>query len=88
MVSAVKEAIEDYRRYKMDNKTNQSIVEVWRTTDGRGAWHDVMWENVAVGDCVRLEADAAIPADMVLLQSGGVQGACSIETANLDGNLL
>ena len=38
-----------------------------------------------VGDVIRLESDDVIPADVVLLSSGELEGFRHIETSNLDG---
>jgi len=69
------------RRYQQDVVTNSTPVSVWRFD----AWLDVAWADVRAGDIVRVVCDAYFPADLVLLQSSSNQGACSIETANLDG---
>jgi len=43
------------------------------------------WKNVRVGDFVRLYNDEEIPADVVVLATSDSDGACYIETKNLDG---
>jgi phospholipid-translocating ATPase len=43
------------------------------------------WKNVQVGDFVRLYNDEEIPADIVVLSTSDSDGACYIETKNLDG---
>lgn len=43
------------------------------------------WKNVRVGDFVRLYSDEEIPADIVVLSTSDPDGACYIETKNLDG---
>jgi len=80
-VSALKECLEDINRKKMDTKVNNTLVQVWRD----GAFVDITWANIRVGDIVRVTRDQPFPADICLLSTGGEQGSCSIETANLDG---
>jgi phospholipid-translocating ATPase len=48
-------------------------------------WSKVQWEEVRVGDIVRLRRDENIPADMVLLHATGPNGIAYIETMALDG---
>mmetsp|Transcript_28287 Transcript_28287/g.46498 ORF Transcript_28287/g.46498 Transcript_28287/m.46498 type:complete len:1452 (+) Transcript_28287:29-4384(+) len=86
-VSACKEAVEDYRRYCMDKEINHNIVDVYRPdADGRHwRFRSVAWQDLQVGDMVRVHNHGALPADILLLQSSTNQGLCNIETANLDG---
>jgi P-type E1-E2 ATPase len=43
------------------------------------------WQNIRVGDVVRLENNSFIPADVIVLSSSEPEGLCYIETSNLDG---
>nr|UJH94547.1 Dnf1 [Starmerella bombicola] len=43
------------------------------------------WKNVKVGDFVRVRSDQEIPADLVILSTSEEDGACYVETKNLDG---
>lgn len=82
-VSLVKEAIEDYKRHQADKKENGREVEVWSRS--RRDWKTVRWDQVHVGDILRVTRDQAFPADLVLLSSGTSDGVCYVETMNLDG---
>lgn len=43
------------------------------------------WKSVQVGDFVRLYNGDEVPADMVVLNTSDPDGACYVETKNLDG---
>jgi P-type E1-E2 ATPase len=45
------------------------------------------WKSIKIGDVVKIEntENKFIPADMVLLNSEGIDGICYVETKNLDG---
>jgi P-type E1-E2 ATPase len=43
------------------------------------------WQDVRVGDIVRIKKNEYIPADLLLLQSSDPKGQAFIETKNLDG---
>lgn len=43
------------------------------------------WKNVRVGDFVRIYNDEEIPADIIIMSTSDADGACYVETKNLDG---
>uniref|UniRef100_A0A8C7VSH2 Phospholipid-transporting ATPase n=1 Tax=Oncorhynchus mykiss TaxID=8022 RepID=A0A8C7VSH2_ONCMY len=83
IVIAIKDALEDYRRYRFDQKVNNNIATVY--SGKQQTYVDQRWQDVRVGDFVRLSCNEIIPADMLLLYSSDLHGVCYIETANLDG---
>ncbi|RHZ65214.1 aminophospholipid-translocating P4-type ATPase DNF3 [Aspergillus thermomutatus] len=48
-------------------------------------WALIKWEDIKVGDVIRLERDQPVPADIVLLHANGPNGVAYIETMALDG---
>lgn len=54
-------------------------------TTGKPRFHQDYWKNVQVGDFVRIYNDDQIPADVVILSTSDPDGACYVETKNLDG---
>ncbi|KAI3661424.1 hypothetical protein MP638_003897 [Amoeboaphelidium occidentale] len=45
----------------------------------------VRWQDLTVGDIVRIQKNEAFPADLVLLSSSAEDGSCYVETSSLDG---
>lgn len=53
------------KRHKADQETNKRQVEVLR--DGQWLW--LAWQQINVGDVVRVRAGAFFPADLILISS-------------------
>lgn len=82
-ITALKDGLEDYSKYKMDKQINNLLTKVYSRKEKK--YIDEHWKNVNVGDFIRLSCNEIIPADMVLLYSSDLDGICYIETAGLDG---
>ncbi|EPE08133.1 phospholipid-transporting atpase 1 [Ophiostoma piceae UAMH 11346] len=52
---------------------------------GKARFHRGHWKDLQVGDFVRIFNDEELPADIVVLATSDPDGACYIETKNLDG---
>lgn len=52
---------------------------------GTARFHRDHWKNLQVGDYVRLYNDDELPADVIVLATSDSDGACYVETKNLDG---
>ncbi|KAL9108896.1 MAG: hypothetical protein Q9227_006427 [Pyrenula ochraceoflavens] len=62
-----------------------SIVDNSKQTPEKACFKKDFWKNVQVGDFVRIYNEEQIPADMVILSTSDPDGACYVETKNLDG---
>ena len=81
-VAAVRDAYEDYQRFQSDQRANALPVKM---IDAFGQQKSIESKDVQVGDVLLLERGSEIPADALLLSSALADGACFVETANLDG---
>jgi len=52
---------------------------------GKARFHKDHWKSLVVGDFVRIYNDDEIPADIIILSTSDKDGACYVETKNLDG---
>ncbi|GAM82430.1 hypothetical protein ANO11243_004100 [Dothideomycetidae sp. 11243] len=98
-VSMFKEGYDDMRRYRLDKTENNQEATILRSDAGQMQdiphdsneqddskyWEKVKWQDLKVGDVVKLDRDEAVPADLILLHSAGVNGIANIETMALDG---
>lgn len=81
-VTALKEGLEDYKRYLADKEVNRrNKAKVFKN----GKFNETSWENVSVGDIIKLEEEEDVPADIMIINSSGEAGKAYIETSNLDG---
>nr|CCA24731.1 Ptype ATPase (PATPase) Superfamily putative [Albugo laibachii Nc14] len=64
LCSALKEALEDRERHRADRITNQKRVVALDTSSD---WRTKHWEEIQVGDIIRVDQGQTIPADLVLL---------------------
>ncbi|GAA6062467.1 hypothetical protein JCM10212_000002 [Sporobolomyces blumeae] len=48
-------------------------------------WAKETWEDLKVGDFVRLHGDESVPADLIICATSEEENVCYVETKNLDG---
>ncbi|XP_075051388.1 phospholipid-transporting ATPase VD [Mixophyes fleayi] len=82
-IIAIKDGLEDYRKYKLDKVINHILTQVYCRKEKK--YVECYWKDVRVGNFIKLRCDEIIPADMVLLHTSDPDGICHIETSSLDG---
>ncbi|CAG8554921.1 10831_t:CDS:2 [Ambispora leptoticha] len=76
-----------------DNKTQRQgstgkdipTITINENNPTSARWTPSRWQDVRVGDLVKLKNDEAVPADMIILSTSEPDGLCYVETKNLDG---
>ncbi|XP_042061135.1 phospholipid-transporting ATPase 1-like isoform X1 [Salvia splendens] len=81
LVTAVKDAYEDYRRHRSDKIENSRLA--WVLVDE--SFQQVRWKDIRVGEIIRVCADETLPCDMVMLSTSDSTGVAYVQTTNLDG---
>ncbi|KAF1732398.1 putative phospholipid-transporting ATPase [Beauveria bassiana] len=73
------------RNEKADVTVEETALGDLEQTRPSSDWIELDWQQVRVGDIVRLQRDQNVPADMVLLHATGPNSVAYIETMALDG---
>ncbi|XP_021296402.1 LOW QUALITY PROTEIN: phospholipid-transporting ATPase 1 [Herrania umbratica] len=81
LVTAVKDAYEDYRRHRSDRIENNRLASVLVNYQ----FQQKKWKNIQVAEIIKLHANETIPCDMVLLSTSDPTGVAYVQTINLDG---
>uniref|UniRef100_A0A8C5MGS7 Phospholipid-transporting ATPase n=1 Tax=Leptobrachium leishanense TaxID=445787 RepID=A0A8C5MGS7_9ANUR len=80
-VTMVREAADEYRRFKRDKEMNSQLYSKL-TVRGKV---QVKSSDIQVGDLIIVEKNQRIPADMIFLRTSEKTGSCFIRTDQLDG---
>ncbi|KAF9354680.1 hypothetical protein BGX26_007489 [Mortierella sp. AD094] len=80
-ITAIKDALEDYRRYQQDKRSNGLECTLIKN----GELIPIKSKDIRPGDVLKISKNDKIPADVVLLSSSMDEGACFVETSELDG---
>lgn len=80
-VSMAKDFAEDWKRHKSDKRENTSRVEILNDL----GYSQRKWEDILVGDIIRIHKDEYVPCDVLLLKHSDENTVAYVETKNLDG---
>ncbi|KAK0593327.1 hypothetical protein LWI29_034800 [Acer saccharum] len=81
LVTAVKDAYEDYRRHRSDKIENNRLA--WVLLNDQ--FQQKKWKDIQVGEIIKIYANDTLPCDMVLLSTSDPTGVAYVQTINLDG---
>ncbi|CAI9284413.1 unnamed protein product [Lactuca saligna] len=81
LVTAIKDAYEDWRRHRSDRIENNRMSSV--LVNDR--FEQKKCKDIQVGEIIKFSADDTIPSDIVLLSTSDPTGVAYIQTINLDG---
>ena len=79
----LKEAFDDFKRYKRDNEANQKLYKVIHPQINKDTM--VKSRYLKVGDIIEINANQRIPADVLLLYTTEKSGQVFLQTDQLDG---
>lgn len=66
-------------------KSYGSLINPFKQISEKAKFKKDYWKNVKVGDFLRIYNEDQVPADIVILSTSDPDGACYVETKNLDG---
>lgn len=81
-------ALDDGSHRLSDNHPHRnygSLMNPTKPVPGKARFKRDYWKNVQVGDFLRIYNEDQVPADIVILSTSDTDGACYVETKNLDG---
>jgi phospholipid-transporting ATPase len=83
----LKEAYEDYQRYKSDLEMNNRKTKVLNQSLEAEDSQDIekSWAEIRPGDIVRVEEGDEVPADLLLVHAADNKDVVFVSTMNLDG---
>ncbi|EGR27281.1 phospholipid-translocating p-type flippase family protein, putative [Ichthyophthirius multifiliis] len=81
-LTILKEAYDDYKRFKRDKEANS---QEYMVIQKEGQLISLKSSELKVGHIVQVQANQRIPADMILLSTNDISGDVFIKTDQLDG---
>ena len=73
------------RGHKARAASTENIDHSTVTSEEQDYWAEIKWEDIGVGDVVKLVRDGPAPADLVVLCTNGAEEMAYVETMALDG---
>ena len=79
----IKEALEDYGRYRQDKQSNNRLV--WKYNCDENKWVEVKCWTLIPGEIIKIIKNEEFSADTLIIKTSNDTGYCYIETKSLDG---
>ena len=70
LITAIKDLYEDFKRHRSDNEENNKKV----MTGSNFSFNEEKWENVKVGNIIKVHENEYFPADFLLIRSSDPKG--------------
>ena len=80
LINGVKDVYEDWKRKKMNDLDNQRLCQIYDNNNHKFIYKK--WEDIKLGDIIKINKNEVIPCDMILLESKGI---CYVEPKNING---
>ena len=82
-INGIKDIYEDWKRKKMDDLDNNRLCLVYNNIKNK--FINKKWEDIKLGDILKIHKNEIIPCDMILLDSSELNGVCYVEPKNING---
>ena len=83
LINGIKEIYEDCKRKKMNDIDNNRLCLVYDINENK--FINKKWEEIKLGDIIKINKNEIIPCDMILLESSESNGICFVEPKNING---
>ena len=83
LCTMIKEALEDYGRYRQDKQSNNRLV--WKYNYDDNKWIQVKCWTLMPGEIIKVIKNEEFSADTLIIKTSNDSGYCYIETKSLDG---
>ena len=83
LINGIKDLYEDIKRKRINYLDNNRICEIY---DGnKNIFVKKKWEEVKLGDIIKIKKNEIICCDMILLETSEMNGICFVEPKNING---
>ena len=83
LINGIKDLYEDWKRKKMNDIDNKRLCEVYNIKENK--FIITKWEDIKLGDIIKVKKNEIIPCDMIILESSESSGTCYVEPKNING---